>query len=115
MSPDMATLVNELRVALPAAARMTADSRRVGPGDVFLAFPGDIHDGRDYIANALAAGAAAVLWEPEGHAWSTDAIVLQKPVAGLRGHAAELAATWYGEPSRGLWMVGVTGTRPPVS
>jgi len=115
MSPDMTALVNELRAALPVAARMTADSRRVGQGDVFLAFPGDVHDGRQYIANALNAGAAAVLWEPEGYAWPAEAAALQRPVPGLRAHAAELAAGWYGEPSRDLWMVGVTGTNGKTS
>ena len=115
MSQDLTALVTELRHALPSQARMTADSRRVDQGDVFLAFPGDVHDGRQYIANALAAGAAAVLWEPKGCAWQGDETVLQRPVPGLRSRAAALAAAWYGEPSRGLWMVGVTGTNGKTS
>ncbi|MEN9985754.1 MAG: hypothetical protein RI925_1256, partial [Pseudomonadota bacterium] len=50
--------------------RVESDSRRVLPGDVFLAFRGEYADGRDYIASALARGAAAVLWDPaEGFAW----------------------------------------------
>jgi len=45
------------------AKRLTADSRRVTPGDVFVAFPGAQVDGRNFIAQAVAQGAAAVLAE----------------------------------------------------
>ena len=46
--------------------RITADSRRVAAGDAFAAFPGMKSDGRAFIADALARGTGAVLWEPEG-------------------------------------------------
>ena len=42
------------------------DSRQVRPGDLFLAYPGDLADGRRYIADALARGAVAVFWQPGG-------------------------------------------------
>jgi UDP-N-acetylmuramoyl-L-alanyl-D-glutamate--2,6-diaminopimelate ligase len=42
------------------------DSRQVQPGDLFLAYPGDLADGRRYIADALARGAVAVFWQPGG-------------------------------------------------
>ncbi|MBT9522240.1 MAG: UDP-N-acetylmuramoyl-L-alanyl-D-glutamate--2,6-diaminopimelate ligase, partial [Dechloromonas sp.] len=42
------------------------DSRQVLPGDLFLAYPGDLADGRRYIADALARGAVAVFWQPGG-------------------------------------------------
>jgi UDP-N-acetylmuramoyl-L-alanyl-D-glutamate--2,6-diaminopimelate ligase len=100
---------------MPSAKGMTADSRRVGPGDVFLAFPGDVHDGRQHIDAALAAGAAAVVWEPEGWQWRADPAVLHRPVSGLRSQAARLAAAWWRDPSLQLWMVGVTGTNGKTS
>ena len=40
------------------------DSRQVQPGDLFLAYPGDLADGRRYIVDAIARGAVAVLWQP---------------------------------------------------
>ena len=49
-------LVGELRGLAPRGVAMTADSRRVAKGDVFLAFPGDVHDGSHYIVAALEAG-----------------------------------------------------------
>ena len=107
-------LIGQLRALAPDARGMTADSRRVAAGDVFLAFPGDVHDGRAHIPAALAAGAAAVLWEPAGHAWHAGAAP-QLAVANLRQHAAELAAAWYGKPSNNLWMTGITGTNGKTS
>ncbi|HNQ04397.1 MAG TPA: UDP-N-acetylmuramoyl-L-alanyl-D-glutamate--2,6-diaminopimelate ligase [Thiobacillaceae bacterium] len=108
-------IVEALRRLAPTASRMTSDSRQVVPGDVFLAFPGDTHDGRGHIPQAIQAGAAAVLWEPAGFAWKHAWNLPQLAVANLRQQAAALAAAWYGQPSRDLWMTGVTGTNGKTS
>ncbi len=108
-------LAAELRTLAPAARNMTADSRRVLPGDIFLAHPGALHDGRAHIAQAIHAGAAAVAWEPEGWSWRPDWRAPHLPVAGLRQRAARLAAAWHGQPSESLWMTGVTGTNGKTS
>lgn len=113
--PATAELLDWLRAHCPSSAGLSADSRRIRPGDVFLAFPGDVHDGRHYIPQAIAAGAAAVLWEAEGHRWPPETGLPNLPVRGLRAQAAELAARWYDEPSRALWMTGVTGTNGKTS
>jgi UDP-N-acetylmuramoyl-L-alanyl-D-glutamate--2,6-diaminopimelate ligase len=110
-----ADLAAELRALAPTARNMTADSRRVGPGDIFLAYPGAVHDGRAHIAQAIHAGAAAIAWEPEGWNWGPDWRVPHLPVIGLRQRAALLAAAWHGQPSRQLWMSGVTGTNGKTS
>lgn len=104
-----------LRSHCPADTQLSADSRRIAPGDVFLAFPGDVHDGRHYIPQAVAAGAGAVLWEAEGCRWPLQTDLPNLAVPGLRGMAAELAALWYGDPSRALWMTGITGTNGKTS
>lgn len=111
---DTAAIIDQLRRMVPAARGMTADSRRLAPGDVFLAYPGDVHDGRGHIAAAIRAGAAAVLWEPAGHVWK-DGDVAHLAVAGLKTQAAALAAAWYGDPSKNLWMTGITGTNGKTS
>ncbi|HRH81048.1 MAG TPA: UDP-N-acetylmuramoyl-L-alanyl-D-glutamate--2,6-diaminopimelate ligase [Thiobacillaceae bacterium] len=112
---DTADLVQTLRTACPAARRLTADSRRADPESLFLAFPGQVHDGRHYIPAALAAGAAGVLWEAEGFDWSPDWPGFNLALPGLREAAAGLAAAWYGEPSRRLDMIGITGTNGKTS
>ncbi|MEO1767484.1 UDP-N-acetylmuramoyl-L-alanyl-D-glutamate--2,6-diaminopimelate ligase [Thiobacter aerophilum] len=102
--------------ALGIAVRSLAiDSRRVAPGDVFLAYPGERADGRQFIPQAITAGAVAVLWEPEGFAWDPAWRVPHLPVAGLRYKAGFIAAEVHGHPSRKLWMVGITGTNGKTS
>jgi len=48
---------------------LAIDSRKVKPRDLFLAYPGQRTDGRAHIAQAIAAGAGAVLWESSGFHW----------------------------------------------
>ena len=50
--------------------RLVQDSRRVEPGDTFVACQGEHVDGRRFIPDALARGAASVVWDSEGFAWN---------------------------------------------
>jgi UDP-N-acetylmuramoyl-L-alanyl-D-glutamate--2,6-diaminopimelate ligase len=109
------SLSADLRRMLPNAAGMTADSRKVKPGDVFLAMPGEVHDGRQHIPAAAAAGAAAILWEPDEYVWPTGVELPNWPVPGLKNQAAALAAEWWDHPSEALWMIGITGTNGKTS
>ena len=86
-------LVRILREIAPNARGIGADSRRIQPDDIFLAFPGAAHDGRAHIANAIQAGAAAVVWEPEGHDWDSAWRRPHLPVANLKARVAALAAS----------------------
>ncbi len=87
------------------------DSRQVRPGDLFLAYPGDLADGRRYIADALAKGAVAVLWQPGGDfAWDAAWRVPHLTHAALRPLAGPLAHTVYGHPSEALSLIAITGT-----
>ncbi|MCC6535115.1 MAG: UDP-N-acetylmuramoyl-L-alanyl-D-glutamate--2,6-diaminopimelate ligase [Burkholderiales bacterium] len=90
--------------------RLVNDSRRVRPGDVFVAYPGERQDGRDFIGEAIAAGAAAVLWEAQAYAWPQRWALPNRGVHGLRAFAGKLASELSGEPASHLWMAGVTGT-----
>jgi len=100
-----------------AVRELAADSRAVGAGDVFLAYPGHNarSDGRNYIRDAIGRGAAAVLWERSGYDWPEDLHVPQVPVEGLKSLAGPLASALYGAPSEQLEMVGVTGTNGKTS
>lgn len=95
--------------------RLVADSRQVKRGDVFLAYPGVQTDGRRFIAQAAAAGAAAVLWESEGFSWDPSQTLPNLPVPGLREAAGHLAHLLYGRPSEKLWVIAVTGTNGKTS
>ncbi|MDE3009557.1 MAG: UDP-N-acetylmuramoyl-L-alanyl-D-glutamate--2,6-diaminopimelate ligase [Pseudomonadota bacterium] len=109
MQPGPA-LPSGLPALLTAMQGLTADSRRVRPGMGFAAYPGDSADGRDYIADALARGASALLWEPQGFAGSAAWPVPHLAVPGLGGCISRIADAVYGAPSAALQVIGVTGT-----
>ena len=103
-------------------ARLMTDSRAVKPGDTFIAYPGTQADGRQYIPQAIANGANAVIYEElvsgrevHGFNWSNAWNVPHLAVRDLRHHAGEIADHVYGQPSGKLWMVGVTGTNGKTS
>ena len=90
--------------------RLATDSRQVRRGDTFVAYPGELQDGRRYIAQAIARGAASVLWEKRGYQWNPAWRVANAGVAQLRARAGLIASHINGEPSARLRMIGVTGT-----
>ena len=93
---------------LPSAVRgVTADSRRVDGGDCFVAVPGFKQDARRFIPDAVARGAAVVVTEGEP---VPGVAAPQIVVPSARRALAALAGAWYGHPSRGLTLVGITGT-----
>lgn len=107
---DALRLLDALRAAHVVVSGLCVDSRAVTPGDVFLAHPGLRVDGRDFIGQAIAAGAAAVIYEAgDGFAPSAAAVPML-PATDLRALAGHLADVVYGAPSADLWVAGVTGT-----
>lgn len=94
---------------------LALDSRKVKAGDLFLAVPGERSDGRQFIRQAIAAGASAVLWEAGDFEWDRTLRVPNIGVAGLRERLGEIADEFFGHPSRVLWMAGVTGTNGKTS
>jgi UDP-N-acetylmuramyl-tripeptide synthetase len=104
-----------LNFTLSQNAAITTDSRKVQAGDLFLAYPGNGADGRQYIPQAIARGAAAVVWEEKDFNWHPEWQIDNSPVASLKQQAGEIAAEFYGHPSAKLHMVGVTGTNGKTS
>jgi UDP-N-acetylmuramoyl-L-alanyl-D-glutamate--2,6-diaminopimelate ligase len=95
---------------------LCTDSRRVGAGDAFLAWPGARHDGRRHVPDALAAGAACCLIDADAGA---DSPAFDDPrvarVPHLKTTAGRIADAWYGQPSSRLDVVAVTGTNGKTS
>ena len=86
------------------------DSRRVAAGDLFLACKGQAVHGLSYLEQALKNGAVAVAWEPaQGWAPPSGKIPAVE-VENLTHHAGEIAARFFGEPTRQIMTVGITGT-----
>jgi len=111
-------LLHRVGVVIPAelpdaeVGNISCDSRRVGPGTLFIGLPGSRVDGGTYWPEVLAAGAVAAVIGPAAAAArppgpGDPVVVVEEPVA-LR--AGELAAAFWQEPSRRMALIGVTGT-----
>ena len=89
-----------------AVGGVTDDSRALRPGALFVAVPGLHVDGHEFVALAAMAGAAAAIVERPLPEVALPQLVVDRAAAAL----AEAAAWWYGDPSRRLGVVGITGT-----
>lgn len=86
------------------------DSRRVTPGDLFLACSGTGTHGLAHLEQALELGAVAVAWEPTSGWARPDIEVPDVAVPMLAARASIIASRFYGEPTQPMFCAGVTGT-----
>ena len=101
---------------------LSLNSKTVQPGDLFFAYPGTERDGRRYIENAVQKGAVAIL--AEASLGVSEHLEFETPdgvrvplltMPNLAGHCSEIAAEFYGNPSRCMQVVGITGTNGKTS
>jgi len=115
----MQQLHTPLEAALWLQSQVTGtlctDSRKLRPGDGFLAWPGAAVDAREHVAGALAAGAVACLVEQVG----VDQFAFDDPrvatYSGLKAASGVLASHYFGDPSQALRVLAVTGTNGKTS
>ena len=91
-------------------AEVRDDSRAVQPGDLFVALPGQSVDGHQYVADAVARGAAAVVVEHPVELPAAAGSFVQLQVKSAPQSLAAIAANRYGRPADVLTLVGITGT-----
>jgi len=113
------------RLRSPAAAErwlrawvtgtLRTDSRRVRPGDAFIAWPGHATDGRRFVRGALESGAATVLVEAEGvEAYAFDDARIGV-LPGLKAATGSIADAYFDHPTERLRVVASTGTNGKTS
>jgi len=115
---ELITYVTDARVVNPGDADITGiayDSRDVKPGWLFVAMQGGTFDGHKFIGAALDAGAAAIIGEKKGDRHLFDSCsekvsVTFYEVPNGRVAMGEIAAPFFGYPSRKMKLIGVTGT-----
>lgn len=102
-NPTVDEIIGRLRneFGVMASARLVLDSRRCRVGDVFVASAGAVGDGRNFIADAIANGASAVVYESDltqqqrAQLGSTPALA----VPNLPSMLGSLAHAWWGYAS----------------
>ena len=113
MSPTQAAIdILEKLAALGVQPSGVADdSRQVRRGDVFVAYRGDSAKSHRYVADAIARGATAVLWEEsDDFHWDPAWRVTNLPLGGLRKLCGALAHRVFAQPSERLSLIAITGT-----
>jgi len=96
---------------------LSLDSRQVSANDLFIAVPGELHDGRDYIQQAVSNGAIAVAYEKSAPVKPGNSGYKQQKytvpsfdIAGLNQQIGVIAARFYDFPSTHMRLIGITGT-----
>ncbi|MEX0976776.1 MAG: UDP-N-acetylmuramoyl-L-alanyl-D-glutamate--2,6-diaminopimelate ligase [Woeseia sp.] len=110
---NLAQLLTGIAVAPPIPITgLQTDSRQLERGNVFLACQGATSHGLAFLDQAVAAGAAAVIWDGNPAHFRT-AMRSPLPIVGVPGlcnRLGELANRWFDEPSRYVTVSGITGT-----
>jgi UDP-N-acetylmuramoyl-L-alanyl-D-glutamate--2,6-diaminopimelate ligase len=98
-----------------AVTGVTHASAAVHPGDLYAALPGARRHGAEFVAEAVAAGARAVLTDPAGSPAAAAAGLPALVVSDPRARLGEVAAQIYGDPTARLPVIGITGTAGKTS
>ena len=114
---NLKTLIKDMEIneitgsADVEVAGIAYDSRKVKPGDVFVAAKGEKCDGHDFISDAVKKGAVAVVHEEHENKLLADSYQLTAiKVSDSREALAYLSNNFYEKPSDKLTVIGVTGT-----
>ncbi len=97
---------------------LSCDTRTLCPGEVFFALAGPEGNSFHYVAQAIAKGASAIVYDPlrvnSEHFSETDACRLIA-IENLYLHLGDIAARFYGQPSDTIQIIGITGTNGKTS
>ena len=100
---DYKDLVNFKNVEVTG---ISYNSKTTKKGDIFICLTGEYTDGHEYAQNAIENGAVALLTEHTVEAGKTPQIV----VSSTRHKIADIADRFYSSPSKGINLIGITGT-----
>jgi UDP-N-acetylmuramoyl-L-alanyl-D-glutamate--2,6-diaminopimelate ligase len=112
---DLASLVGAAVSDDVAVTGVTLASGEVRAGDLYAALPGARRHGAEFVTQAVAAGAVAVLTDPAGAQMISGIEIATLVIDDPREAVGGVAARVYGEPSGKLSVLGVTGTAGKTS
>ena len=106
---------NSLKKLLTEFKYLEQNSINIKKGSIFLAYPGEKNDGRNYIEAAIKKGAGAIIYDPIGFKWNNKWDLPNLQVKNLKYSISEIASEFYKHPSRKINIIGVTGTNGKTS
>ncbi len=106
---------NSLKKLLTEFKYLEQNSANVKNESIFLAYPGESNDGRNYIAEAINNGAGAVIYDPLGFEWNKQWKLPNLPIKDLKANISSIASEFYDNPSNKINLIGITGTNGKTS
>jgi len=106
---------NPLKKLLTEFEYLEQNSVNIKKGSIFLAYPGEIKDGRNYIDEAIEKGAGAIIYDPLDFIWDAQWKLPNLPVKNLKYSISKIASEFYNHPSKKINLIGVTGTNGKTS
>ena len=108
MSDSLKKLLTEFKYLEQNSANIKNDS-------IFLAYPGESNDGRNYIPEAINNGAGAIIYDPLGFEWDKKWKLPNMPIKNLKENISSIASEFYNNPSKKINLIGITGTNGKTS
>lgn len=102
---DLKTNISDLQIT-----GITHHTKSVEPGDLFVALSGEKNHGAQFVSEAIASGASAVLTDDAGQALITDNQIPVLTVKNPRHMLGDISSFVFGNPSHSLKVFGITGT-----
>jgi UDP-N-acetylmuramoyl-L-alanyl-D-glutamate--2,6-diaminopimelate ligase len=94
---------------------LTTSSNNLEKNSIFVAYPGETKDGRDYIPQAIQNGASAVLYDPIDYHWDKKYNTPHLALENLGRNLSKIASDFYRQPSKKINITGITGTNGKTS
>ena len=101
---------NDLEIFLKKFDNLSLNSKQISKNTVFIAYPGNKHDGREFIQEAIENGAAGIIFESKNLKKNLNLSIPNISISDLRNKLAAISSQFYEYPSKKISIIGITGT-----
>lgn len=101
---------NDLEIFLKKFDNLSLNSKQISKNTVFIAYPGNKHDGREFIQEAIENGAAGIIFESKNFKKNLNLSIPNISISDLKNKLAAISSQFYEYPSKKISIIGITGT-----
>ena len=101
---------NDLEIFLKKFDNLSLNSKQISKNTVFIAYPGNKHDGREFIQEAIENGAAGIIFESKNFKKNLNLSIPNISISDLSNKLAAISSQFYEYPSKKISIIGITGT-----
>ena len=101
---------NDLEIFLKKFDNLSLNSKQISKNTVFIAYPGNKHDGREFIQEAIENGAAGIIFESKNFKKNLNLTIPNISISDLINKHAAISSQFYEYPSKKISIIGITGT-----